>query len=469
MSNTPRVLTIWFAAIVVAFSVSAGAAEKNRKPRPTHAAGAATARAAAAGPHRKAVTVSRARTASSRHARGTAAVIRHAGAPPVAIPVVDTRAVSHDAAGIAREFDRWLDGVEASNGVSGLAAAIVKDDRVLLERGIGYADYGTQQRVSADTVFRLASLSKAFATALTGLLVEDGRLHWDTRIGGLLPTFTLNDVASAQRLTVSDILSHRVGLPHNTYDNLLEQDEPYELLVDQLKDVPLTCPVGDCYGYQNIAFSLIGDVIYAVTGDFYSHLVGKRIFHPLGMTTASYGRDALESSGSWARPHHRVAKGWVSFVPNESYYHVPPAAGVNASIRDMEQWLIAQMGGRPDVLSPALVAQLHKPLVETAREMRASSWRRGRLNDAQYALGWRIYDYAGETLVFHAGAVQGYRAMIAFLPKYRFGMVMLWNCESGLPAGLLPMLLDRYLGLPDVNWAGIDSSDDSSLAAGGTD
>ena len=71
--------------------------------------------------------------------------------------------------------------------------------------------------------------------------------------------------------------------------------------------------------------------------------------------------------------------------------------------------------------------------------------------------------------MFHAGAVQGYRAMIAFLPKYRFGMVMLWNCESGLPAGLLPMLLDRYLGLPDVNWAGIDSSDDSSLAAGGTD
>ncbi len=86
------------------------------------------------------------------------------------------------------------------------------------------------------------------------------------------------------------------------------RDEPYELLVDRLKDVPLACPVGDCYGYQNIAFSLIGDVTYAATGDFYYHQVEKRIFHPLGMNTATYGRDALEGSKSWARPHHRTGQ-----------------------------------------------------------------------------------------------------------------------------------------------------------------
>ncbi|HEY0178817.1 MAG TPA: serine hydrolase domain-containing protein [Dokdonella sp.] len=384
----------------------------------------------------------------------------------MAIPVVDAHK-AHDATAIAREFDRWLDGIEASNDVSGLAAAVVKDDRVLLERGVGYANWSTREHVSADTVFRLASLSKAFATALTGVLVEDGVLGWDTKVGDLLPTFALSDVDGSRKLTVRDILSHRVGLPHNTYDNLLEQDEPYEVLVDRLKEVPLACPVGDCYGYQNVAFSLIGDVTYAVTGDFYYHQVEKRIFHPLGMKTATYGRDALESSKSWARPHRRAGGGWAPFVPKENYYHVPPAAGVNASIHDMEQWLIAQMGGRPDVLSPTLLKNLHTPLVETEREKHASPWRRGRLRDARYALGWRIYDYAGTTLVFHAGAVQGYRAMIAFLPDYSFGAVMLWNCESGLPVGLMPMLLDRYLGLPEVNWAGIDEGDSSDLAGGG--
>jgi beta-lactamase class C len=266
---------------------------------------------------------------------------------------------------------------------------------------------------------------------------------------------------------VRDILSHRVGLPHNTYDRMLEADEPYELLVTRLSEVPMACPVGDCYGYQNIAFSLIGDVTYAVTGDFFYHAVETHIFHPLGMETATYGRDALESTKSWARPHRRAGKGWVPFVPKENYYHVPPAAGVNASIRDMEQWLIAQMGGKPNVLSPAVLDTLHTPLVATDRERTSTPWRRGRLLNAQYALGWRIYDYAGQTLVFHAGAVQGYRAMIAFFPKYRFGAVMLWNCESAAPSGLMPMLMDRYLGLPEVNWAGIDKSDTEDLAGGG--
>ena len=145
---------------------------------------------------------------------------------------------------------------------------------------------------------------------------------------------------------------------------------------------------------------------------------------------------------------------------------MPPAAGVNASIKDMTQWLIAQMGNRPDVLSPKLLDTLHEPEIDTPTERHASPWRRARLRDAHYALGWRVYDYAGETLVFHAGAVRGYRAIIAFLPKHQFGAVMLWNCESALPMGLMPMLLDRYLGLPQVDWAGVESARGERLMAG---
>ena len=453
MSSTPRVLVILVAAVAVALSASVHAAGKTRKAH-------APPRATSATPAKRNVS----KVAARKPLPGTRA--RYA-LPVIAIPVADPRAVSHDAPAIAREFDGWLDEVDHSGGIAGLAAAVVKDDKVLLERGIGAADWSSGEPVTVDTVFRLASLSKAFAAALTGILVEDGRLHWDTKVADALPSFTLADVDGAQRLTVQDILSHRVGLPHNTYDRLLEQDEPYEVLVDRLKEVPMACPVGACYGYQNIAFSMIGDVVFASTGDFYYHQVEKRIFHPLGMGTATYGRDALEGSKSWARPHHHAGAGWAPFVPSEAYYRVAPAAGVNASVRDIEQWLIAQMGGRPDVLSPALLDTLHTPLVETDRELRATPWKRGRLKEAQYALGWRIYDYAGETLIFHAGAVQGYRAMIAFLPKYRFGAVMLWNCESGLPAGLMPMLFDRYLGLPEVNWAGIDHEDVGDLSGGG--
>lgn len=388
---------------------------------------------------------------------------------PAITPRVDAKAVAVDARPVAAEFGRWIDQLEASGQVSGMAVAVVKDDEILLERGIGYADWTSREAVGPDTVFRLASLSKAFATTLSGLLVRDGTMSWDTHIADVLPTFTLADADSSRKLTVGDILSHRVGLPHNTYDNLLEQDQPYPLLVERLGEVPIACPVGECYAYQNIAFSLIGDVTYALTGDFFSHEVEKRIFHPLGMRTATYGRDALEHSAHWARPHRSVRRGWTPFLPNETYYRMPPAAGVNASLRDMEQWLIAQMGGRPDVLPADLLDTLHTPLIDTPHDLRSTPWRRGRLLNAQYALGWRVYEYSGVPLVFHAGAVQGYRAMIGFLPRHRFGVVMLWNCESAAPSGLMPMLLDRYLGLPSVDWAGIGASSSAVSGSGDTE
>ena len=218
----------------------------------------------------------------------------------------------------------------------------------------------------------------------------------------------------------------------------------------------LTCDVGQCYGYQNVAFSLIGDVVYAETGDFYYHQVDKRLFFPLGMHSASYGRAALEANKDWARPHRKGRGGWVPYEPREAYYRVAPAAGVNASLRDMEKWLVAQMGGRPDVLSPALLKVLHEPGVPTPSELRSTPWRRARLTSAHYALGWRVFTYAGQTLVFHTGAVEGYRTLIGFFPKYRFGVVMLRDSPGLAPSDVAPMLFDSVLGLPHQDWAGVE-------------
>ena len=356
------------------------------------------------------------------------------------------------------DYSRWLDIVTERNDVAGLATAVVVNDKVVFERVIGYADVASQQPVVPDTVFRLASLSKAFATAITGLIVDGGTLNWTTRLVDVLPYFKLKDAEGTEHATVGDILGQRLGLPRNTYDSMLEGDVPYEELVRKLDEVDMSCGVGQCYGYQNVAFSMIGDILFARTGNFFYRLVDKRIFYPLGMTDASYGRAALESSTSWARPHHAASQGWVPFEPNESYYRVAPAAGVNASIRDMEKWLIAQMGGRQDVLPTKLLDILHAPAIATPGELLATPWRRKRLTDAHYALGWRVYEYGGETLIFHAGAVAGYRTMIGFFPRYHVGVVTLWNSTGPTPGGLMPMVFDDLLALPHVDWAGIESA-----------
>lgn len=339
---------------------------------------------------------------------------------------------------------------------SGMAIAIIQGDKVLLERGFGVTDTSTDEKVSTDTVFRLASLSKAFAGTLAAMLIDEGALRWDSQIVDYLPAFKLRNIHAAQTLTVQDILSHRVGLPHNAFDRQLEEDEPYPLLVAKLGELDPTCEAGDCYGYQNIAFSLIGDIVFATTGHFYSQQVERRIFHPLGMYTATYGRDALESSTSWARPHVRSRGRWVAVRPKETYYRIPPAAGVNASIHDLSLWMRAQLGHAPDVLSPDLLATVHAPLASTPDQLRGSSWRRERLRDAHYALGWRIFDYSGHTLIYHAGAVQGYRAVIGLLPEQDFGMVVVWNSESVVPGALLATALDQYLKLPTRDWLQLD-------------
>lgn len=352
----------------------------------------------------------------------------------------------------AREIERLAEGVVNQSRIPGMAMAIVQDGKVVSLRGYGVVDSRNPQPVGPDTVFRIASLSKAFASTLSAMLVSEGAMNWDTPIANQLPAFKLRDLQGAQRVSVRDVLSHRVGLAWNTYDRDLEADQPYQLLAERLSQAPMACSPGQCYAYQNIAFSLVGDLVFASTGDFYSHQVEKRIFHPLGMYGSTFGRDGLEASASWARPHVRSGGKWLAVRPKETYYRIPPAAGVNASVHDMAQWLIAQMGHRPDVLSPEILNEIQTPQVATPGEIRGSSWRRERLVSAYYGLGWRIYDYAGHTLVFHAGAVQGYRALMAFLPDRDIGLVILWNSESAMPVGLMPTTLDRALGLPAREW-----------------
>lgn len=363
-----------------------------------------------------------------------------------------------------RLFEAMAQELVANQRVPGLGMAIVHDGRVLSARGYGITDVQAAQPVDAHTVFRLASLSKSFAGTITGMLVSEGALRWDSRVSDYMPALAFSDPAAARRLTVADVLSHRVGLTHNTYDRDLERNADYHSLVQKLAHAPMTCGVGECYSYQNIAFSLVGDVVFAATGQFFSETVASRIFKPLGMNDASYGLEGIQASTRWAKPHVRAGGGWRSLSPKPTYYRVAPAAGVNASINDMAQWLLAQSGHRPDVLPAPLLATLQAPIVATPGELRGSSWRRERLNTAGYALGWRVYDYAGHRVVFHGGAVQGYRGLMAMMPERDLGVVILWNSESGLPSGLLPTILDRAIGLPAQRWLDIDLSEETLYA-----
>jgi len=369
-----------------------------------------------------------------------------------------------------KQFESLAEAIISDKKIPGLALAITHRGRVLSARGYGVTDVKAPEPVDAHTVFRLASLSKSFAGTVTGLLVDHGLLHWDSRVADFLPTLQLAEPKAAEHLTIADLLSHRVGLKPYTYDRDIEANAEYHNLVEQLPQAPLACQPGKCYGYQNVAFSLIGDVVFAASGQFYAEAVSKRIFQPLGMHDASIGLDGILSSPRWARPHIKAKSGtWRSLTPKPTYYRLAPAAGVNASISDMAQWMIAQAGYRPDILPPPLLETLHSPIVETPSELRRNTktWRGQRLNAAAYGLGWRVYDYAGHRLIYHGGAVQGYRSAMAILPERELGVVILWNSSSAVPSGLLPTILDRALGLPQPqrSWLNLQARQNSAASA----
>ncbi|MDZ7359767.1 MAG: beta-lactamase family protein [candidate division KSB1 bacterium] len=342
---------------------------------------------------------------------------------------------------VVRTYDQFVEQKLSELGAPGAAIAIVHGDSIVYMKCFGVREIGRVEPITPHTVFRVASLSKGFAAVLTGLLVQDGILQWDDKIIKYLPDFALKSEAHAKNLTIRHILSHTSGLPSHAYDNLVEANLPFENIVAQLQSVPCVWPVGQNYNYQNVIFSLIGKIIQATAGADYETLMKARLFTPLKMTNASLTREALLANPNHASPHIRRRGEWRRTEVTPGYYAVAPAAGINASISDMVQWLRALLGGRPEIVSPKVIEEVSKPVIKTRRELRRYHLN-GRVHHAYYGLGWRIFDYAGTKLVFHSGGVRGYVSQIAFLPEHDLGIVVLLN--SNIENIFVSAFLDMY-------------------------
>ncbi len=348
---------------------------------------------------------------------------------------------------VINQFEEFIHVTLEEWDVPGAAVAIVKDDKIVYLNGFGVREIGQPEKVDIHTVFRLASVSKTFAPVVTGLLAKDGVLSWDDRVIKHLPEFSLKNSYETNRLTIRHLLSHTSGLPAHTYTNLLDENASLGNIYDMIKNVGLIAPVGNVYSYQNIAYSLIADIVRSATGKGYTQLMTERIFQPLGMFDASLGKEAFTVFHNCAKPHIRKGFGWTTTEVKQGYYNVLPAAGVNASILDMARWLRAMMGGSPEIIPPDIIKQVTTPVIPTPQEKRKLRWR-DHLKDAYYALGWRIYDYGGTTIVYHGGWVEGFRAEIGFIPDQKIGIVVLLNCETLAAALFLPTFFDMYLNFP---------------------
>lgn len=359
------------------------------------------------------------------------------------------------------DYERLTERLEMVAGkpeMVGLAVAIVENGDVTYARGFGETHIDGLP-VTEDTVFRWASLSKGVASSITGQLALEGLLSFEDTVSKYRTSLRLPN-AGHTRATIGDVLSHQLGIVPNAYDGRLEDGRDPAEIRRSLGALRSTCTLGECHTYQNVAFDTVTEIVEQVTGYDYRSIVLQRLFAPLGMTTATIDRAGLKESGNWARPY-RQRRGQVRpalQTVNDSYYNVPAAGGVNSSILDLAEYMRAQMGLRPDVLSPELLAVLHTPRVRSLRDQRSQNRRYGgRLKNASYGYGWRVYDYAGQHRVIgHRGAVRGYRAMILFDPETDTGVAVLWNSSSRRPVGIQLEVMDMVYDLPRTDWLNLD-------------
>lgn len=345
------------------------------------------------------------------------------------------------------KFETFVAELADSDDIVGLAIAVVHDGDIILMQTYGQRAINVSEPIDDNTRFRIASLSKAFAATTVAQLVEEGKLSLDVPASTFAPQFRLKDTRQLPAATLENILSHRVGLPPYAYDNLLEAGVAPDTILQRLGDVDMTCRVGQCYGYQNVTFNIAASAVEAADERPYAQAVETRLFDPLGLTDASFGEARLKVDDNWARSHRRRrGQGWRLADVREPYYGIPAAGGINASISDMGKWLAAQMGGAPEIINEDIRALLFEPRVRTPAELRRNR-RAKHLKNAHYGLGWRIYDYAGNTVINHSGSVEGYSAQIAFLPEDNIGFILLGNSRSGKFWEVLPAFLDMQLGL----------------------
>ncbi len=358
-------------------------------------------------------------------------------------------------------LDHRLHKLVEDDSMVGLAVAVIEDGEIRFARGYGETRIGGVP-VTADTVFRWASLSKGVASTLTVKLADQGKLSLSDKISSFATSLHLPGRAERTG-TLDNLMSHMLGIVPNAYDTRLEDGRDPAGIRHALGKLKATCPIGTCHTYQNVAFDTLSEVVEAVTHTPYTQVVQAMLFEPLGMTNASFGREALKASLSWAEPHRRRrgAKAPVRKSVKSAYYRVPAAGGVNGSIRDLAIFAQAQMGLAPDILAQPLLDELHTPRIYTRREQSSMSRRYGgHLRDARYALGWRVYKYgeAGTRVVGHRGAVEGYRSLILFDPVRNTGVVALWNSSSRRPVAIQFEVMDMAYGLKQQDWLKLNAS-----------
>jgi CubicO group peptidase (beta-lactamase class C family) len=356
-----------------------------------------------------------------------------------------------------REIDAYAAKAGQDWRVPGFSLAVVKDDRVVFAKGYGVRELGRAEPVDKDTLFAVASNTKAFTAAALATLVDEGKLNWDDPVTKYLPWFQLSDPYVTREMTVRDLLSHRSGLATFGGDLLwYETTYPREEILRRVRHLRPVHPFRARYGYQNIMFLAAGEIVPAVTGKSWDDYVRERFFAPLGMARSNTTLKQLKASQNVATPHNEVG-GQVRVVKYSNVDAAGGAAAINSTAAEMAEWVRLQLGrgtyqGRK-IFSAAAAREMWTPHAVVSGVSESAERFNPTVHFNLYGLGWFLSDYRGRKVVTHSGGLDGMTSRVALLPEENLGVVVLTNSETPLQSFLWYKVFDVFTGAPPRDWS----------------
>ena len=362
----------------------------------------------------------------------------------------------------ANPYDKIVDATVAHYHLPGIAVGVIENGQVVYTRTVGETIAGSGRKITPQTLFKIASNSKAMTTALLGRLVDQGKLRWDDPVTKYLPQFRMNDPWVTANMRVADLLTHSSGLPEGGGDLMLWPEPNAFTRADIIHGLAFIKPgysFRSQYQYDNLLYVVAGEVAAAAGGAPYETLMRREVFEPLHLDRCQVGAWNRDTVGDVATPHRRDGGRNVPIPEDAAIPAITSAAagGIRCDLTDMLSWArnwLVPTTAQLKWLSPVQRGVLQAPhmLIPVSEQRRA--W--DNTHVMAYGYGWRMADVDGQWSVWHTGTLNGMYSMLALLPDRKSGFVFMINGEADDARTVLGEALMKHFTAPgdsrDVRW-----------------
>jgi CubicO group peptidase (beta-lactamase class C family) len=341
--------------------------------------------------------------------------------------------------------------------VPGIAVAVIKDGKVIHSRGYGVRSLNSGLPVDENTLFGIASNSKAFTAFALGILVEEGKISWDDKVRKWIPEFKLYSPYVTEEFTIRDLLTHRSGLGLGAGDLMFFPDSSNFELKDILYNLQFLKQASGFrtkFDYDNNMYIVAGEVVKRASGMSWDDYVETRIMQPIGMNKSACSFDRLKDKSDVIEAHAEV-EGKVRVIARSSMKVGHSAGGINSNIADLSKWvglLLAQGKygpNRTSLYNPGIQKEIWSP--QTIIQAGDPGYYNTHFK--AYGLGFFIEDIKGYKELTHTGSLEGMVTQITMIPELQLGIIVLTNQqEDAAFISITNEIKDGYLGLPRKDW-----------------